>query len=320
MSDPAPPADRPLDLLPVDISAYTGNTAIPYVTTLDSGIAGPHLLINALTHGNEVCGAHALDYLFRNGVTPTRGRLSLSFANVTAYESFDAANPGASRFVDEDFNRLWSSSVLDGAARSSELARAKELRALIDTVDHLLDLHSMQTPSPPLALAGTTRKCLALCQAMGVPQHIVIDAGHTEGVRLRDYGYFADEDQHHTSVLVECGQHWMAASRDVAIESALRFLGAFDAVDRDWLASRLGPAPDGQRAVEVTDAVTVGSADFQFLDAYQGLEMIAQAGTAIARDGARTIVTPYDSCVLIMPTRRIKRGQTAVRFGRYVNR
>jgi len=28
--------------------------------------------------------------------------------------------------------------------------------------------------------------------------------------------------------------------------------------------------------------------------------------------------TPYDDCVLIMPSRRLVKGQTAVRLGRYV--
>jgi hypothetical protein len=30
------------------------------------------------------------------------------------------------------------------------------------------------------------------------------------------------------------------------------------------------------------------------------------------------IATPHDDCVLIMPTRHPKRGETAVRLGRYV--
>lgn len=308
---------QPLDLLPIDIAAYVGNTGIPYVTTFDSGVPGPHLLINALTHGNEVCGAHALDYLFRNGVAPLCGRLSLSFANVAAYRTFDPANPGASRFLDEDFNRLWSQDVLDAPARSHERIRAAAMRSLVDTVDHLLDLHSMQTPSPPLALAGTTQKGLALARAIGMPEYVVVDRGHAEGVRLRDYDAFSDDSKPQTALLVECGQHWVAESRAVAVEAALRFLAAFDAVDRNWLASRLGAPPAPQRIVDVTTAVAVESDDFQFLDDYRGLETVARAGTPIARDGDRTIVTPYDDCVLIMPTRRIKRGQTAVRLGRY---
>ena len=42
------------------------------------------------------------------------------------------------------------------------------------------------------------------------------------------------------------------------------------------------------------------------------------AGTLIGRDGDRPITTPYDNCMLIMPSRRLTRGQTAVRLGRIV--
>jgi predicted deacylase len=142
------------------------------------------VLVNALTHGNEVCGAHALDYLFRNEVTPVRGKLSLSFANINAYEILDAANPSASRYLDEDFNRLWAAGILEAPTRSREHERAKTLRPLIDEIDHILDLHSMQPPSPALALAGTTEKCLATCMAIGVPAAIVVDTGHAAGVRV----------------------------------------------------------------------------------------------------------------------------------------
>jgi predicted deacylase len=51
-----------VELTPPDIEPYrAGNTGIDYVTTFDSGIAGPHVLVTALTHGNEICGAVALD-------------------------------------------------------------------------------------------------------------------------------------------------------------------------------------------------------------------------------------------------------------------
>ena len=47
--------------------------------------------------------------------------------------------------------------------------------------------------------------------------------------------------------------------------------------------------------------------------------MVPKAGTLLARDGDVEIFTPYDDCVLIMPTRRPKKGETAVRLGRFVN-
>ena len=86
------------------------------------------------------------------------------------------------------------------------------------------------------------------------------------------------------------------------------------------LLDRLGPPPDSssQRVVKVTEAVTVGDGRFRFADEFHGLEVIPQAGTVIAYDGARPIRTPYDDCVLIMPSRRLAPGLTAVRLGRFV--
>jgi len=50
-----------------DIAAYRrGNTGVDYVHTFDSGVPGPHVLVNALTHGNEICGAIVVDRLLRS--------------------------------------------------------------------------------------------------------------------------------------------------------------------------------------------------------------------------------------------------------------
>ncbi|MEI6737803.1 MAG: succinylglutamate desuccinylase, partial [Pseudomonadota bacterium] len=92
-----------VELVPPDITPYRdGNTGVEYVTTFDSGIPGPHVMVNAVTHGNEICGAIALDRLFKMKARPRRGKLSLSFANVAAYHCWDASHPHANRYVDED--------------------------------------------------------------------------------------------------------------------------------------------------------------------------------------------------------------------------
>ncbi len=70
--------------------------------------------------------------------------------------------------------------------------------------------------------------------------------------------------------------------------------------------------------VEVTQAVTIASDDFQFAAPYVGLEVIAREGTVIGHDGGRPVATPYDNCVLIMPSMRLRKGETAVRLGRIV--
>ena len=60
------------------------------------------------------------------------------------------------------------------------------------------------------------------------------------------------------------------------------------------------------------------SLNFEWLDVYNGLEVIEKAGTALAEDAGHTLRTPYDNSVLIMPTRskRFTVGSTMLRFGR----
>ena len=310
----------PVELEALDIAPYRrGNTGIDYVTTLDSATSGPHVMLSALVHGNEVCGAHALDYLLREDVRPDRGRLTLAFMNVSAYARFDPSNPGASRYVDEDFNRVWSAGVLDGPRDSVELRRAREVRPLVDTVDLLLDIHSMQYATVPLMLAGPLDKGLRLAAAVATPAHVVRDAGHAAGTRLRDYAAFGDPGSHRNALLVECGQHWARATAEVAIEVALRFLACSGAVAREWVETRLpGTAPAAQRIIEVSGPVTIDTDRFRFVEDYRGMEVIPDEGTIIGWDGERAIRTPYPDCVLIMPSRRLRRGDSAVRFGRCV--
>src|SRR3546814_18231116 len=70
----------PIELTAPDIGPYRGgNVGIDYVHSFDSGQSGPHVMVCALTHGNEICGAIALDFLLRHGVRPPRGQLTLAF-------------------------------------------------------------------------------------------------------------------------------------------------------------------------------------------------------------------------------------------------
>jgi len=320
MADSASVPVPPIEVELPDLSRFApGNGGIPYAWTFAADRPGPHVLVQALTHGNEVCGAIALDWALRENLRPTCGSLSLVFANVAAYLSFDPGNPFTSRSVDEDFNRLWTREVLDGPRDSVELRRARELRPLYDSVDCLLDLHSMSDPCPPLAMAGLQRKGLDLARSVGTPGHIVIDGGHSAGRRLRDYAFFDDADDPRCALLVECGQHWERSAPRVARQALLRFLRRFGMAEPSVLDAYLDDSPPpSQRLIEVTTTVTIGSDKFAFTMPVQPLQVIPRAGTAYAMDGGTAIRTPHDDCVLIMPTRRPKRGETAVRLGRYV--
>jgi predicted deacylase len=313
----------PIDVAFPDLHPYAaGNGGIPYLYTYDSGVPGPHVMVNALTHGNEVCGAIAVADLLGLGIRPRRGRLTLAFANVEAYLRFDPANPDASRFVDQDLNRVWTAAILDDAARdSSELRRARQLRPVLDTVDVLLDLHSMHERSAPLSVCGPLDKGIALARRLGTPAWIVSDEGHPEGRRMRDYAGFGDPDSAKNALLVECGQHWEAGAVDVARDVTARFLLLHGVVEpSDLPAAWLQAQTPATRVVRVTEPVVASSMDFRFAADYTGLETFRDAGTVIGWRDGEPVATPYPDCVLVMPSlRQLRPGVTVVRLGRLLD-
>ena len=290
---------------------------------LDSGRPGPTVMVQALTHGNELCGAIALDWFFSRKIVPGQGKLILAFANVEAYARFDFEDPDRSRYVDEDYNRVWSDEALLGERDSVELRRARVLRPFVDSADFLLDLHSMREPCRPIMVCGSADrgggKSAAFARRIGVPGDLLIDTGHPAGLRMIERGGFGDPASPRTAVLIECGQHWEKSSVDVAIDTLIRFLAATGAVIASICKShtRLDP-PAVQKLVRVTEAVVVKSMDFSFPYLFKGLEVIPRAGTVVATDRETTWRTPYDDCVMVMPSLAHKKpGNTVLRLGRY---
>ena len=299
-------------LQPPDLSPWlAGNAGAQGFTTLASGQPGPRALILSLVHGNEFAGAIVLDRLLRASFRPARGCLTLGFANLAAFARFDPAEPTASRFLDEDLNRLWDAAVLDGPRRSRELDRAREMRPVVEAADALLDLHSMLWPSDPLILCGATGKGRRLATSIGAPALVVSDRGHAAGPRLIDYAPFADPSLPAAACLAECGQHWAEETVATAERCAAGFLRRLGMMEG---APPL-PAP---RCAEVTLAVTAATSGFTFLQPFRGGDVIPRRNTLIALDGDAEIRTPHDDCLLVMPSLRPVRGHTAVRLARFV--
>jgi predicted deacylase len=309
-----------IEISPPDISAHRqGNTGVDYVHVMDSGKPGPTVMVQALTHGNEFSGAIAVDYLLRERIKPAKGKLTLAFANFAAFARFDFNDPDRSRYIDEDYNRVWADDVIGGSRDSAELRRARELRPFVDAADYLLDLHTMTEPCRPIMVCGMLDKGAEFARRVGVPADLLIDTGHPAGLRMRDRGGFGDPKSARNALLIEAGQHWEKSSVDVAVDTTLRFLKVTGAVDAGWVDARLKLKPAAkQRVVRVTEPITAASKDFRFAQPWKGLEIIESAGTLIATDGAKVWRTPYDACVLVMPsTAHVKPGNTMVRLGRY---
>jgi predicted deacylase len=314
---PTPLPEFSVRLRAPDIAPWlAGNTGVAGVTTLDSHQTGPHVGLLSLMHGNELAGAIVLDQLLRAGLAPVRGKLSFGFLNLTAFERFDPQRPTVSRFLDEDMNRVWDEAILDGPRHSIELDRARELRCFIDTVDVLLDLHSMLWPSEALILSGAPAKGKARAKAIGRPSLVVADHGHVNGRRLIDYTRFSSPATSCAACLVEAGQHWEQATVEMVLASVAGLLRHLDLVGPDAPLPPV-PASVAPRVATVTTAVTAMTAGFAFVQTYRGGDIIPRRNTLIAMDGNTEIRTPHDDCLLVMPSLRPSRGHTAVRLGRF---
>ncbi|MBK8322113.1 MAG: succinylglutamate desuccinylase/aspartoacylase family protein [Betaproteobacteria bacterium] len=313
----------PIELAAPVIDAHRkGNTGVDFVHTFESGRPGPHVMVNAVTHGNEICGAIAVDRLLAMGLRPARGTLTLSFANIEAFLRFDPAQPYATRFVDEDFNRVWRPETLDGTRDSVELRRARQLRPFVESADFLFDIHSMLEPSPAVMICGPLDKGINFAFDVGIPKFIVSDEGHANGTRMRDFGGFGDPASPKNALLVECGQHWERKAVDVAWQCTWRFLRNLGVVDLALAAREIDSVePSPPMLVRVTEAVVARTASFRFARDFSGMQVIAKAGDPIAYDGDTVVRAPYDECVLVMPVpNNVKTGLTAVRLGRIERR
>jgi len=302
-----------MEVLPRDLSVYRqGNTGVDYVYRFESGKPGPHVLINALTHGNEFCGMVAVTHLLDNAVRPLLGTLTLSFANVAAYESFDPAEPFESRQIDHNLNRVWSPDWLDGTQDSAELRRARELRPIVAQADHMLDIHSTSQDVEPFWVYCGFPRNAAVALAIARPSvHLVMPDGLGSGTPLIQYGHFGEATGAGTAMVVECGQHFRQATSDLAIRVVRRFLAHFGLLASDPTSV----APPLQRRFQLLQTCVIKTPEFKFTRPCVGFEVFAK-GELIATDGPDEIRAPCDDCTILMPARAAIVGREAVYLSR----
>lgn len=311
MTHPAfAPDTAPLEVLPRDLSAYRqGNTGIDYVHRFESGKPGPHVLVNALTHGNEICGMVAATHLLDTGVHPKIGTLTVSFANMEAYNAFDIDNPYENRQLVHNLNRIWSPEWLDGSEQSPELRRARELRPVLDAADYVLDIHSTRAPVQPFWVYPEMDRNTALAAAVGAPAvQLVMPAGRFPGTGVLNYGRHGDPASDSGGALVvECGQHFAQSAALLATDVTLRFLAHLGLIDAPANSAPAAPA----QPFRLLEVHMVKSEDFTFTRPLLGFEVFNK-GELIAINAGEEIRSPCDNCTIFMPTRMPIVGREAV--------
>jgi len=309
----------PIEVLPRDLSMWeAGNTGTPFVHRFDSGVAGPCVMVVALTHGNEFCGAETLHWALERKIRPLKGSLVLAFSNVAAYRSFDAQKPLDSRFVDRDMNRVWRADWL-ASEQTVEAKRARELEPFVARADLLLDIHSTTHDVRPFFVGARVARARELAERIGFPRTILLEDSVFEGRTMIEYAPFADPDGAKAALVVECGAHFLKSSVAAAKATFLDFLVATGTIAPDFAAQHRPDVPVPPKGIYDVSVVHVAKSENpHFVQRFVGFEEVEE-GTLIARDGDLEIRAPYPRCTVLFPKAVPAQGRELVTLGRRVD-
>ncbi|HKU42720.1 MAG TPA: succinylglutamate desuccinylase/aspartoacylase family protein [Polyangiales bacterium] len=252
----------------------------------------PHVAVFGGVHGSEPCGPRAFERFCRE---LAEGELELAAGTLYIVHGNPKAHVQGRRHTlgGVDLNRLFDYRFLTDVPEEHwvyEHHRALALRPVLESVDVLLDLHSMTRPWPAYAMASPLRESRALADALGL-------AYVTEG-----WDAFFGERTSLTplarrglpAVAVECGERGHPESAAVAYECmrrALNYLGvvAYDAPQQRGTSTYL----------QLCGVIHRPSASFQFARPLAGMQQLA-AGELIGHDEHVTITARRD-CYAITP-------------------
>lgn len=301
---------------PVTMQALSeGCDGVSHVLRLESGAPGPHVLVNAMSHGNEPCGLAALRLILDHADALCRGSITLVLANPAAALAPGTAGGLGRRSLERDFNRLWAEAeapVRADGPESAELARARTLLPFYREADILLDIHSLATPGDPLLLYHPTPCALRL--AAGFPRpltHVRFARPLHDGTLLVEQSRFRDAPGRAAFVL-ECGHHDDPQSAVVAASFAARLLRLAGSWHADAVAEPAWPVPNDRPShlLEAREMLRPSGEEFRFLMPLDAVITVPD-GTTYAADSLAEHVAPWPGTAIVLPRERPVAGAEA---------
>lgn len=255
------------------------------VTIKRGSMPGKTVGVFAGVHGNELAGVRAIHNLL-----PT-----LRIKAGTVY--FVLANPPAiarkERSIIKNLNRCFFTGN-DGMTWEDE--RARELMAILDKCDGLLDLHGYN---------GKESDVFAITDSAGVElaRHLPISAILTGISDVATGGtdcYMTSQGK--VGICLECGSNFAPEKfTSLAEQSILTFLAHYGLIDKPK-ATRSQPAM--YRVVQVVKRET---ADFEFGQTYLNFQKL-EPGQQFAMDGQRKFIAA-DNTYILFPRSKQKIGE-----------
>jgi succinylglutamate desuccinylase len=228
-------------------------------------------------HGNERVGVEAVRWAAEN-LTPERGTVYFVEANPEAIEK-------NVRLIGKNLNRCF---LRGNTGDAPEDRRARELMALLDECDALLDIHStISREATPFIICE--KDAFPLAKQLDFP---IISAGWDALEPGGTDGYMFNRGK--VGICIECGSVFDSKAQEArARSSVVRFLAYFGVIPE------LEAAPNSARK-KLVRVYRVGhkkSEDVSFLRDYADFEPLA-AGEVFARDGDIEYKANAGDCII----------------------
>lgn len=148
---------------------------------INSGNPGPMIIALAGVHGNEPTGIKAIQHVLRK-LKISENHFKGSFIGIRG--NLEALSKGE-RFIDEDMNRIWFTSILDKIRRTPfekiKTAERRETKAVLEIIDPIIlgdekegqvifaDLHTFSSENGLFAISSRAEKNVDLLSKLKVP-------------------------------------------------------------------------------------------------------------------------------------------------------
>lgn len=271
------------------------------VYIIDSGKPGPTVGLTAMTHGNEPCGLHVLDYLVKKeskGWKPKVGKIVLVINNIEAARNYfdhdDPDNSSQFRYLDRNMNRLPEDLEISHDDQR-EVVRAKVLKPIWESFDCAIDFHSCTGELKPMAIMGYIPS--EKSTAFQLPFDTYVDNIVPVQIGVPAFGHYGKNPFLTDVFEIEGGPHMSYDYMDFLTRAVQRYLNILglddDPVDIE--------GPQAADIYHMHGTLIVPEAGYEVARIFQNYEFLPQ-GTVLATKGDKEIKIDFDGCPFLPPT------------------
>lgn len=239
-------------------------------------LPGPTVALFAGVHGNEMAGVLALESILP-ALKITKGKLFIAFANPPAIKA-------GVRMVNKNLNRCFYEG---NSGTSPEDIRARELMAVLDQCDALLDLHMFyDVDGKPFVICEDNALEIAKTFDVGI-----ISTNWTEVEPGATDGYMYQNGK--IGICVECGPISKAEEhKEVALKTIKQFLQYFKMTD-----TFIEPSFTPKRVIKAESIVYKSDETFKLKLGFKNFQKL-QEGTVISTSDTEYRVTKKGQCII----------------------